>query len=298
MSKIVKRTALIDADVILYLAACSAEYTVYVDPNTGFAWRRKALAPPANKDTLHSMTVVEDPNVAVDAMRTIIANCIKNTGSSHVTLMLSPKKTFRHKVAKTLPYKGNRAERVPPIYLALLRQMMIVSFGAVECDNIEADDGLGIMQTSLNARGESSVICSIDKDLRMIPGDHYHFKTHKNEVVSKDAAQKSFAMQLLTGDSVDNIQGLSRVGPATAEKILAMAKPKDWVSTIREKYEKQFKEDGEARFKENFRLLKILKKPLKGQNADYLDVSVPCANLDLQTSTERARDAEKGFEKQ
>ena len=171
---------------------------------------------------------------------------------------------------------------------------MIQELGAIQAVNIEADDALGIMQTELQKRGESSVICSIDKDLKMIPGDHYNLTTFKNEIISKAGANTQFALQLLTGDMTDNIQGLTRVGQKTAEKILATATdPKDRVRVIREKYNKQFKEKGEARFKENVKLLKILKKVPEGQKLSFYDKSVECHTLELTVSEEN-----DGFTKQ
>ena len=258
-----RRTALVDADVIVYRSCFSAEYTVYMDPDhTGIAWRHKKLAPEASRDRLISLTVVEAPDKAVDAFRQILLDTIINTGATHSTLFLSPKTTFRHRVAKTLPYKGNRAEKAKPVYYDMIRNMMIEEYGAIEAKDIEADDALGIMQTTMRKRGESSVICSIDKDLKMIPGDHYNLTTAAQEIITPKAASKQFAIQLLTGDMVDNIQGLTRVGIATAEKILKDTEdPKERVTLIQQRYEKQFKEQFQIakKYTKNLLLLAIHK---------------------------------------
>lgn len=288
MSTTTKRTALVDADILIYKAALVAEYTVYVDPEVGVAWRRKNLVPDEARDRLHSLPVIESPQLAVDAFRSMLGLCIQKTRASHVTLFLSPSKTFRHRIAKTLPYKGNRSERVKPMYFDLIRNMMIAEYSAIVCDDIEADDGMGIMQAAISERsGESSVICSIDKDLKMIPGDHYNLTSHDQEIISRRAANNQFCIQMLTGDMTDNIQGLTRVGIKTAEKILLNVESKDRKKLIVERYKKQFKENGENRFNENFKLLRILTKVPKDQKLSFYDKQVIYTDLNLITSDDR-----------
>ena len=291
MSKPTKRTALIDADILIYRAALTAEYTVYVDPEMGHAWRQKKLVPEDARDRLHSLTVVEGPQKAVDVLKSMLASCVHRTSCSHMSLFISPSKTFRHRVAKTLPYKGNRADRVKPVYYELLSKLLIAEYGAVVCDDIEADDALGIVQTAINELpGQSSVICSDDKDLKMIPGDHYNLRTHEQEIVTRKGANLQFCKQMLAGDMTDNIQGLTRVGLPTAAKMLNGVESKDRKSFIIEKYKKQFKDKGGSRFKENFKLLKILTKVPEDQSIEFYNKSKLYTELDLAGS-----DDETGF---
>ena len=66
-----------------------------------------------------------------------------------------------------------------------------------------------------------TIICSIDKDLRNTPGWHYNWNKDEKPVwVSEEEATYNFYKQLLTGDRVDNIQGIPGIGPKKAEKIL------------------------------------------------------------------------------
>lgn len=280
MSK-TKRIALIDADIILWRACMTAEYTVYIDPDQNVAWRYKKLVPEEVRDRLISINVINSPEMAIDAFRSMMLNTINNTNATHAILFLSPKTTFRHRAAKTLEYKGNRKERAKPVYHELLTQMMINQYGAIVCDDIEADDGLGIMQSHYSKENVSSVICSIDKDLKMIPGDHYNLTSFAQEIITPAKANMQFAIQLLTGDATDNIQGLTRVGIKTAEKILKDVGPKERVEVIKEKYKKQFKEKADARFKENIKLLKILRKVPEGQKIAFYDKPTDCLKFDL-----------------
>lgn len=86
------------------------------------------------------------------------------------------------------------------------------------CDGYEADDALGMNQT------EGAVICSIDKDLLQIPGQHYNFvKGLWTEITELDG-WFNFYVQLLVGDTSDNIPGCPGIGKVKAPRILAGCK--------------------------------------------------------------------------
>jgi hypothetical protein len=122
---------------------------------------------------------------------------------------------FRNEVAKTQPYKGNRKTLKRPDHLEGLKNHAISSWGFTVVDGIEADDAIGKLATK-----EESIIVSIDKDLDMIPGNHYNFVKKIFYYVCHADAIKNFYRQLLTGDRTDNIPGLVGIGPKKAEKIL------------------------------------------------------------------------------
>jgi 5'-3' exonuclease len=67
---------------------------------------------------------------------------------------------------------------------------------------------------------EQSVIVSIDKDLLQIPGSHYNFVKSEFTEVSEEEGMFSFYIQLLMGDSTDNVSGCPGIGPKKAEKAL------------------------------------------------------------------------------
>jgi 5'-3' exonuclease len=60
--------------------------------------------------------------------------------------------------------------------------------------------------------------------LDCIPGNHYNPRTKSLYQVSEEYAERFYWKQILTGDSVDNIPGLPKVGPVKAEKILGNEK--------------------------------------------------------------------------
>lgn len=130
---------------------------------------------------------------------------------------LTGKKNYRNEIAVTRPYKGNRKGKDKPKHLEALRLHLVETWGAVISDGNEADDMLGIRQTQL---GDDSVIISLDKDLDMIKGWHYNFVKDDLYYVDAEEGMKTFYKQILTGDTVDNIQGVYKVGPRKAEKAL------------------------------------------------------------------------------
>jgi 5'-3' exonuclease len=153
--------------------------------------------------------------------RSINAICKANDLNPDTDLIvyLSPGgPTFRHEIAVTRPYKGNRKAEHRPTYEKEIRQYMIETYVTVVAENEEADDLLAIEQTKLGPH--DSIILSIDKDLDQVPGLKYNFMHEVGYDITPEAADKNFCMQLLTGDTTDNIPGLPKVGPATATKIL------------------------------------------------------------------------------
>ena len=62
---------------------------------------------------------------------------------------------------------------------------------------------------------------TIDKDLLMIPGEHYNFVKKEFQRVEYLQGLKHFYMQCLQGDRSDNIKGIPGIGPKKAESILS-----------------------------------------------------------------------------
>src|SRR5690606_22720701 len=101
------------------------------------------------------------------------------------------------------------------------------------------------------------VIVSIDKDLKMIPGYHFHPFKEELEYVNITDANAFFFHQMLTGDRTDNIIGLKGIGPKTADKMLAPCN-KDVIEmqkVVREAYKKEFGEEAREVYRENAALL-------------------------------------------
>ena len=159
---------------------------------------------------------------------------------------LTGSNNFRFDIATIKPYKGKRGDK--PEHLAATRQQLQIRWMAEVVEGQEADDAIGIKATELDG---GCTIVSIDKDLLMIPGTHYNFVKKEWTEVSQEQGDYFFYKQLLTGDQVDNIQGVPGVGPKKAEKAY------EECTTVQEMYAKaleMYKGDTEALL-ENARLL-------------------------------------------
>ncbi len=161
---------------------------------------------------------------------------------------ITGKTNFRYELATTHPYKGNRkAAEKPPHYEALREHLQRLE--AKMSENQEADDDVAIASTAY--RGW---IVHVDKDLDQLPGWHYNPVKKEEYYVTEEEGLRSFYLQLLTGDRVDNIIGLHGIGPVKAKKLLADCETEmDMYLAVVEAY-KQAKEPVE-RVLENGQLL-------------------------------------------
>ena len=167
-------------------------------------------------------------------------------------------KSFRKELGHE--YKANRK---PNKYVWLLREHYRNN-GALNSDVYEADDLIADRAKELG-KG-NFIVVSIDKDLKQIPGYYWSYykvksKDHEGNLIineygfaESEYRQKTvtyitpkesrdmFWKQVLQGDPGDNIKGLHRVGPKTAEKIIAVDK-NPFIRTAREYITRNQKND-------------------------------------------------------
>jgi hypothetical protein len=119
-------------------------------------------------------------------------------------------------------YKMNRHKdpRQSNFFVPVLRGMAVDEGLAVEAVNMEADDLMRMWAEQARLAEIPYVICTIDKDLKCIPGLYYNMKTNMIEEITEEFALRFFYEQLLKGDGVDNIPGIPGVGPVKAERLL------------------------------------------------------------------------------
>lgn len=159
-------------------------------------------------------TVTEDmeQDIAFYRMDVLVQQIIEATDATGTILYLTGKNNFRKKINPE--YKANRKDTVPPVYLQECRQYLVDNHNAIISDGCEADDLLGINQT------QDTIICSLDKDLRMIPGNHYNWTKVELDRVTKQDGLRHFYKQMLIGDKSDNIFGVDKIGPVKAAKLI------------------------------------------------------------------------------
>ncbi len=187
----VERTALIDADHLAYQQAAAAH---------------------ANQDSAHAMNErIQD----LLAAYTRLACCTK-----FITVFsCSREDNFRREVYA--PYKTNRTQE-PPAMLDAARSLLAEAGPTIHRSTVEADDVMGILQT--NGKIAHTVIVSVDKDMKSIPG--LHFNPDKDDFpvrVTLEEADYNFHIQWLTGDTTDGYPGIKGVGKVKAAKILRYA---------------------------------------------------------------------------
>ena len=106
-----------------------------------------------------------------------------------------------------------------------LRKLAVYEGYAIPADGREADDLIRTWANEARRADQDYIICSIDKDLRCIPGKHYimHYDPEKQKVldISAEEAMRHYYEQLLKGDPVDNIPGVPRVGEVKAAKLIS-----------------------------------------------------------------------------
>ena len=186
-----ERTALIDADHLAYQQAAAAH---------------------ANQDSAMEMNErIQDLLAAF----TRLACC-----SKFITVFsCSREDNFRREAYA--PYKTNRTQE-PPAMLDLARELLADAGPTISRPNVEADDVMGILQT--NGKAGPTVIVSVDKDMRSIPGLHLNPTTDDFPVrVTQDEADHAFYIQWMAGDPTDGYPGIKGIGKVKAEKILRYA---------------------------------------------------------------------------
>ena len=133
-----------------------------------------------------------------------------------IMVFLTGKGNFRHDLTET--YKANRSGKEKPILLGLARQYLIDTYNASVSEGQEADDDIAIMATKLYP---DCVIVSVDKDFKQVKGTLYNPQKGSWTKITEEAGLFNFYEQILSGDVADNIIGVYKIGPKTAQKMLA-----------------------------------------------------------------------------
>jgi len=196
MSK-TKTTLLIDADVLAFEAAVVAEESIH--------W----------KDEL--WTVHADMALAKARVVNRIVEFQENLKTENVVLCLSDRANFRRKLNPE--YKANRAKSRLPIILRQVKQWIIDELGGVLWANLEADDVISILATD-KAMDEETIVVSIDKDFKSVPGIFFDYNKGEYHQPSEEEADNYHLIQTIAGDHTDGYSGVPGVGVVKAERLL------------------------------------------------------------------------------
>lgn len=228
---------LIDGDILVYeIASCGQ----FVDEESGelvvrnFDYVAELLDQRIKE--IEGECWADEPSILFLTNDTTLQKMLERRAKTFGSTVDTYKPNFRINVAVSKVYKGNRKQE-KPFHRDNIRLYMLENYECVVANGMEADDLLSIYQT--NAPPLTTVICSRDKDLRMVEGLHYgwpcgkqlqygpkpssklgelHYDSAKNKLTG--TGSKFFYSQVLTGDTTDNYSGLAGCGPKRAYNIL------------------------------------------------------------------------------
>ena len=129
-------------------------------------------------------------------------------------------------------YKAHRpsmpadlAQQIEPLHQAIAASGWKIAM----IDGVEADDVIGTLAKQASSNGVRCIIATGDKDLAQLVNEHVSLiNTMNNEVLDIEGVKNKFGVPpslivdllTLTGDTVDNVPGVEKVGPKTAVKWL------------------------------------------------------------------------------
>lgn len=219
----------------------------------------------------------EDLAIAIYRLEEMIDLTLHATQADEFSVFLSGPTNFRYDVYPE--YKANRQKLVRPRHLSDLKEYLQDKYAAVVSEGCEADDLLGIEQCK---QLQNTVICSLDKDLRQIPGNHYSFpisgtstngkkweKAADHAVVTEAEGLKFFYYQLLVGDPADNIRGAAGIGKVRATALLKdLTTEQEMLEAVRDCY------SSEEELLMNGQCLWIFRKPNDIWNIPNFETSI------------------------
>ena len=166
-----------------------------------------------------------DPlGIAIYRAEELLDNILNKVGATEYKAYISSDTNFRKEI-----YPEYKAQRSPvkPVHLLAMKEYAFTKMGAIlSPQGLEADDMLGIEQDKST---HTTTICSLDKDLLQIPGNHFQWEIGTSKWNKPDnwltqselEGYRLFYQQAIKGDPTDNIKGIKGKGKVFAEKALA-----------------------------------------------------------------------------
>ncbi|WP_322404017.1 DNA polymerase I [Massilia luteola] len=173
------------------------------------------------------------PTGAMHGMVNMLRRLRADFPAAYIACVFDAKgKTFRDDLYPE--YKATRAsmpedlaKQIEPIH-EVVRHM---GWPILMVEGVEADDVIGTLAAQATARGLSTVVSTGDKDLAQLVNDKVMLiNTMSNEKLDEAGVLAKFGVApnriidylTLIGDTVDNVPGVTKCGPKTAVKWLAL----------------------------------------------------------------------------
>jgi len=192
--------------------------------------RRIYEASPHDEDTVK-------PEVITSASHSL-SRALREHNPTHVCCVFdSHEQSWRHKLFPE--YKANRKPTPAALLDALAdfeKAFLKLGVASICSPGYEADDVIATLAKGTGNRGGAVTILSTDKNFLQLLDDHVTVYDHfNNRVYSRDWVVGKYGVRhdqlidywALTGDATNNIKGVPKVGPKTAEKLIASFKTLD-----------------------------------------------------------------------
>jgi DNA polymerase-1 len=173
-----------------------------------------------------------EPTGAIYGMVNMMRRARSEIGADHIACVFDAKgKTFREDLypdykAHRSPMPEDLVMQIEPIH----ELVQALGWPVLMISGVEADDVIGTLAREATALGWSTVISTGDKDLAQLVNDQVSLvNTMTNEKLDSAGVCAKFGVPpermvdylAIIGDSVDNVPGVYKAGPKTANKWLA-----------------------------------------------------------------------------
>jgi 5'-3' exonuclease len=251
---------LVDSDFLCYRNTASCQYTIYTLEEEGneyatFIKGKKATDEFIKKNPTYAVTGSEEVlesweqcKSSIDSTISHILGACDSHPNTDIFYFVSGKDNFRHTLTST--YKHKRKDLPKPHWHDKAHQYLIDSYGAKESHGRESDDMMHEGVLFCKKHGLDYILVHQDKDINQLAGKHYDPVKDKHYIVTNKDAIKFLYEQILTGDTVDCIEGISGIGTAKASKLLSVCNSaKECLDICVRAYMKAYPDDGEERMK-------------------------------------------------
>ena len=173
-----------------------------------------------------------EPTGAIYGMANMMRRARSEIGADHIACVFDAKgKTFREDLypeykAHRSPMPEDLVAQIEPIH----ELVKALGWPVLMISGVEADDVIGTLARQASEMGWSTVISTGDKDLAQLVNDKVSLvNTMTNEKLDRLGVEAKFGVPpnrivdylAIIGDSVDNVPGVHKAGPKTANKWLA-----------------------------------------------------------------------------
>ena len=172
-----------------------------------------------------------EPTGAIRGVISMLRRLVEDGKADYFGVVFdAPGKTFRDEwypeyKAQRAPMPDDLVRQIEPLHELIRLQ----GWPLLMISGVEADDVIGTLVRKAEARQIESVISTGDKDLAQLISAHTTLvNTMSNEILDQHSVVVKFGVRAdqvldlltLTGDAVDNVPGVPKVGPKTAAKWL------------------------------------------------------------------------------